>query len=140
MPLSRLDHVNIRAHDLEATRDFYVEVLGLREGARPAFSFPGYWLYLGDQAVVHLIGQRSDRVTTPDSPTGNLDHVAFVGSDMAGLVARLESRGIPMKTRQVPGLAIDQVFVQDPNGITIELNFPTGAAAPLLDGVAAGRA
>ena len=54
MPLRNLNHFLVLAEDLEATRDFYAEILGLQVGERPPFSFPGYWLYLGDQAVVHL--------------------------------------------------------------------------------------
>ena len=54
MPLQNLNHILVLARDLEATRDFYVNVLGLRVGPRPPFKFPGHWLYLGDKAVVHL--------------------------------------------------------------------------------------
>lgn len=127
MPLNSLDHVNIRAHDLKATRDFYVEVLGLEEGYRPPFDFAGYWLYLGGRAVVHLMGPREDRETSPDDDTGNFDHVAFLCSDIDEFAGRLEAMGVPMRLRRVPGAAIHQIFVADPNGVTIELNFPTGA-------------
>jgi glyoxylase I family protein len=40
-----LDHATLRTHDLEGTRAFLAAVLGLKPGYRPAFSFPGYWLY-----------------------------------------------------------------------------------------------
>jgi len=56
MALLSLNHVTIRPHDIEATRDFCVDIVGLREGARPPFGFPGYWLYAGDVPVIHLVG------------------------------------------------------------------------------------
>jgi hypothetical protein len=37
---------------------------------------------------------------------------------------RLGARGIPFRERRVPGMALDQIFLEDPNGVTIELNFP----------------
>jgi catechol 2,3-dioxygenase-like lactoylglutathione lyase family enzyme len=55
MPLTQLNHVTVRTNDLEGTRDFYSEVLGLKDGSRPPLAFPGYWLYCGEQAVVHLV-------------------------------------------------------------------------------------
>jgi catechol 2,3-dioxygenase-like lactoylglutathione lyase family enzyme len=60
MPIGRLDHYSIRTLDIEASRRFYTEVMGFEEGFRPAFDFPGIWLYNGSHAgsygVVHIIG------------------------------------------------------------------------------------
>ncbi len=131
MPLENLNHFLILAKDLEATRDFYVEVLGLRVGERPPFPFPGYWIYLGDQAVVHLaklqaeaeqrdyLGERG-----PSADTGALDHIAFEASGLKQMIAELEERGIAARHRRVPDAGLYQLFIQDPNGLTIELNYP----------------
>ncbi len=119
MPLQNLNHLLVLARDLEATRDFYVNVLGLRVGPRPPFKFPGYWLYLGDQAVVHLAGQDSD---SEDAGTGPIDHVAFEATGLKEMVTRLEEQAITLRHRKVPDLGLHQVFIQDPNGVTIELN------------------
>ena len=54
MSIARLDHYLVLAEDLEATRDFYTEVLGLEVGPRPPFGFVGYWLYAAGHACVHL--------------------------------------------------------------------------------------
>jgi catechol 2,3-dioxygenase-like lactoylglutathione lyase family enzyme len=35
MPLTQLNHVTVRTDDLEGTRDFYQDVLGLKDGPRP---------------------------------------------------------------------------------------------------------
>ena len=86
MPLENLNHYLVVTDDLEATRAFYADVLGLRVGDRPPFPFPGLWLYLGDQAVVH-VAQRDEsrgRTTgTADAPTGSVDHIAFAGTGHA---------------------------------------------------------
>ena len=134
MPLTSLEHCAIRTVKLEETKDFYTEALGLRIGDRPDFPFPGYWLYLGDTAVVHLVG------IDPDDPqglidtlgdvdidsldgTGSFDHVAFNASDAPELLDRLRRLGIPLRERQVPNLNLFQIFIEDPNGVTIEVNY-----------------
>jgi len=130
MPLRNLNHVLVLADDLEATRDFYAEVLGLEVGERPPFAFPGYWLYLGNRAVIHLASK--DRGGTGEGAsadgTGAIDHIAFEATGLADMTARLEARGIPARQREVPGLGLRQLFVQDPNGVTIELNYPASEA------------
>jgi catechol 2,3-dioxygenase-like lactoylglutathione lyase family enzyme len=127
VPLRNLNHFLILARDLEATRDFYVDVLGLSVGPRPPFKFPGYWLYLGERAVVHLAakgGAGARPGAEAGSATGAIDHVAFEASGLADMVARLDRHGIARRHRKVPGQGLHQVFVQDPDGVTIELNYP----------------
>ena len=84
MPLENLNHVLVLTRDLEATRDFYVDVLGLEDGYRPPFPFSGHWIYLGDRAVVHVAENRGYldarnqvRDGSADSATGSIDHIAF---------------------------------------------------------------
>ena len=87
MPIETLQHVNIRCADARASRDFYVGVIGLKEGYRPPFDFPGHWLYLGEIAVIHLVQKPPAEARRPGS--GEIDHVAFGGSDLSGMRARL---------------------------------------------------
>lgn len=121
MGLERMDHYTVRTTQLERTRDFYVDVLGLVDGDRPAFTFPGNWLYLGEFPVIHLIGLDPD--TESPEGSGAVDHIAFRAADLAGMHARLADLGVDFRDRQVPGQGLKQVFVEDPNGIVIELNF-----------------
>jgi catechol 2,3-dioxygenase-like lactoylglutathione lyase family enzyme len=114
-----VDHINIATPRLAATRDFYVQVLGLREGPRPAFAVEGYWLYAGGAPVVHL--QVAAEPVAP-SRTGALNHAAFLVADFDGLVARLERHGTPCRLTQVPGTGVRQAFFEDPNGVRLELN------------------
>lgn len=135
MPLARLDHYSIRTFKLEETRRFYASVMGLEEGARPPFPFPGAWMYQDGQAVVHIVGidpndpsglkaYLGDKGLDGATGTGTIDHVAFTATGLAGMHARLREHGLEWRDRTVPSLGLHQVFVEDPNGVTIELNYP----------------
>ena len=119
MAITALNHVNIVTGDLEATRKFYSDVIGLIDGDRPSFQFPGAWLYCGDEAVIHLVGVDDQ----PDEGTGTIDHVAFEAKGIGDMIELLEGSGVPFHVRDVPGREIRQVFLHDPNGVKIELNF-----------------
>ena len=54
MPLSHMEHFLLQTEDIEATKDWYVKILGFRVGPAPDFKFPVYWLYLGDRDVLHI--------------------------------------------------------------------------------------
>lgn len=127
MPLHGLHHYTLRPVDLEATKDFYVDLLGLEVGYRPPLAFPGYWLYTGGEPTVHLIGPReseSGRAPREAGETGLLDHVAFSCTGLAAMKARLAERGIRYEERVVPRDGQIQLFLRDPNGVNVELNYP----------------
>lgn len=117
-----LDHVNVRCSDLSATKAFFEIIVGLQEGARPDFPFPGHWLYSGDQAVVHLVEQR---LSGEPGGKGTVDHFAFGGGDYAVQKAAIEKAGWPFKESDVPGLGMRQIFVTGPDDVVVELQFRT---------------
>lgn len=134
-----LGHYSIRTPDLEASRHFYTEVLGLRVGYRPPFDFPGLWLYCGEDesshGLVHLIGEDAHaeaylggRKAMHGDGTGNFDHVAFRTTGWVTLRRRCEAQGVRYVERTVPALGLHQVFLRDPSGITIEMNYPAHEA------------
>ena len=134
MSIDKLDHVSIRTADVAATQVFYTELLGFEVGPRPPFTFPGVWLYRNGSPLVHVIGiDPNDKAGLADylgareasAGTGSIDHVAFLGHDVAQMRAHLQSRGIAFRERKVPNLNLAQIFVEDPNGVTVELNFPS---------------
>ena len=136
MPLENLNHVLVLTRDLEATRGFYVDVLGLEDGYRPPFAFDGHWIYLGERAVIHVAENRGyldqrDRAQngSADNATGSIDHIAFEATGLKDMIATLERHDIAARHRKVPHLDLHQVFVHDPNGIRIELNFPAHEGA-----------
>ncbi len=124
MPLTQLNHVTVRTTDLDGTRDFYSDVLGLKEGPRPPLAFPGYWLYCGEQAVVHLVPPSGQIGAGEGDATGNFDHVAFVAEDFDEMRERFRRLGLRFRENEVPGIRLRQLFVQDPNKVMIEINFP----------------
>ena len=124
MSVGVLDHFNIRTRNLGATVRFYEDVLGLEKGPRPNFAFPGAWMYSEGRAVVHLVDiSPTDEAQKPDS--GVVHHVAFVSRDFKGMKQRLQGKGIEFESREVPGGDLWQIFVRDPNGVMIELNYET---------------
>ena len=136
-----LDHFNIRTRKLTDTVRFYESVLGLEKGPRPDFAFPGAWMYSEGKAVVHLVDiSATNEPQKPDS--GVVHHVAFVSTGFDGMSQRLKSRGMPFEARQVPGGELWQIFVNDPNGVMIELNYEAakeeaGVAPERMDDVGA---
>ena len=128
MPAQSLNHYTIKVRDLERTKDFYQEIVGLKVGDRPPLPFPGYWLYCGDVPTVHLIGHRAEDPAINDAssdpaPTGRLDHIAFTCDDLKQMRSNLESHGIKFDERVLPRLNMTQLFYLDPDGISVECNF-----------------
>jgi catechol 2,3-dioxygenase-like lactoylglutathione lyase family enzyme len=125
VPIDQLQHINTRSADVEATKEFYVTILGLRVGPRPPFASTGYWLYLGDHPIVHLVQRPLGDV--PKSGSGNLDHIAFRAVDLEATRVALNAAGLPYREQVVPRDGTVQIFVHDPDGIQVELNFEKSA-------------
>lgn len=124
MSVGVLDHYNIRTGQLDDTVRFYENVLGLQNGQRPNFSFPGAWMYSEGRAVVHIVDiSGTDEPQKPDS--GVVHHVAFVSRGFNAMKQRLQAKGVPFDAVEVPGGALWQIFIRDPNGVLIELNYET---------------
>jgi len=126
MPISAMNHFTVLTKDLAATIAFYVDLLGLTEGFRPDFDFPGAWLYAGGHAILHVVAGRG----LPADPRGVIDHMAFSAHDLRGVAAVLTGRGIAYDLRRVPSTGAWQLFCIDPNGARVELDFEPGEAAP----------
>ena len=132
MPLLRIEHYLVLSDDIDDTRDFYRDVLGLRDGFRPDLGFPGYWLYAGDVPCIHIAEWKSYAVWTKEvgipistraPSTGAVDHIAFNASDFDEVRARLVKRGVEVSENLLDEIGLRQIFIHDPNGVPIELNF-----------------
>src|SRR5207245_9943066 len=124
MGLGGLQHYTIEPSDLERTKDFYCDVLGLENGDRPPLDFPGYWLYSGGTATVHLMGTRKPRegiavrgTEKKYEDTGRLDHIAFAATDVEDMGKRLQSKGGIFRKRRVPRDGERHCFLHDRHGI-----------------------
>ena len=132
MPLTDLNHYFVRANDLERTKEFYVNVLGFEVMPRPNFPFPGYWLGINGKIQVHMgpagipnqdlyyLGTQKNAAT---DNSGVVDHIAFLASEPEKFVQRFQSMGVAYRPRSLPESDLFQLFIKDPNGLTIELNF-----------------
>jgi catechol 2,3-dioxygenase-like lactoylglutathione lyase family enzyme len=118
MAIHGMNHFNVLTDKLDATRAFYVGVLGFTEGPRPPLGFDGAWLYAGGEPILHVSEGK-----LPEDPAGVLDHLAFSASDLEGTVAKLKAKGIPYTLRQQVGTRIWQIFCHDPCGAKVELDF-----------------
>jgi catechol 2,3-dioxygenase-like lactoylglutathione lyase family enzyme len=138
MPLLHLQHFLIQTADLEKTKDWYVDVLGMRVGPHPDFKFPVYWLYLEDVDVLHLTEGGKNvsenrmkylgQLSTAIEGSGVVDHVAFRATGLLDLIKHLQRKGIDFKERRVNGQGLYQLFLVDPNGVKVELNFEAAEA------------
>jgi catechol 2,3-dioxygenase-like lactoylglutathione lyase family enzyme len=139
MPLTHIEHFLVAADDIDATRDWYARVLGMKSGPHPDFGFPVHWMYLGERDVVHIgpsaksagdiqkqyLG-RTSRGT--GQGTGAIDHLAFRATGLREMLLHLRKQGISFSQRRANGQALFQLFFYDPNGIKIELNYDAAEA------------
>jgi catechol 2,3-dioxygenase-like lactoylglutathione lyase family enzyme len=132
MPLTELNHYLLVARNLERTKKFYQDVLGMELAERPDFGFPGYWLKLGEDICVHLASQAPNKIRDqfllkkhPKGTigSGSVDHIAFLAKDPTEVRERIQKHRIPMHFRSFPDAKLFQIFLKDPDDVTIELNF-----------------
>ena len=126
--IKKLDHVNIHTANVARLVDWYERVLGMPAGDRPAFPFPGAWLYCGNDAAVHLIGVEKQ----PEHPaTLQLEHFAFTAVGLKDFLARLERERVPYYVRRMPGGGTVLINIHDPDGNHIHVDF----SGPETEGV-----
>lgn len=130
MTITGLEHVLILADDIEQSRDFYA-LVGLRAGERPPLEFPGYWMYAGSIPCLHIAdraayGAHASRlgldVADGQPGAGRVDHIAFTASDFDALRDRLARSGVAAVHNAVPDAGLLQLFIEDPNGVRVEIN------------------
>lgn len=124
MPVSDINHYNLRGsmEQLESLRDWYRDAVGLTVGDRPPFRFRGFWLYANGRPILHL-SEQSTGEAHPIPGSGTFDHVAFTCEDFPGMRERLDRMNIPYRVADVPLTRTRQIFLQDPAGNGVELNF-----------------
>ena len=132
--ISGLLHVAIKTHDLEATRRFYCDVIGLTEAFRPDFGYPGAWLAIPTPigtAIMHIYAGRAALDAKGEIPVGMgaIDHVSLVASGYHAFIARFRNAGVEWREFLVPNTTLWQLFVHDPSGVQLELTFEGRAEA-----------
>jgi catechol 2,3-dioxygenase-like lactoylglutathione lyase family enzyme len=133
MPITDINHYLVVSKNLERSKKFYQEVLGLELAAeRPDFGFPGYWLKAGEAICVHLASQAPNKIRDrfllkkhPKGTTGSgsVDHIAFLARNPREVRERIQKNKVEMHFRSFPDAKLFQIFLKDPDDVTIELNF-----------------
>lgn len=144
MPIRKLDHYNLLTTKLDETVAFYTGILGMKGGVSPRGDRKtGAWIYDGtDTPVVHLqavdpaapevklaevrgrLGEMAERIGADNlAGSGVVEHIAFECDDYDGFIRRFEQAGVYLRKNDVPAMNFRQLFVRDPNGVIIELNF-----------------
>ena len=132
MPITELNHYLLVAKNLEKTKKFYQSVLGLKLAPRPDFGFPGYWLKAGGDICVHLASQAPNRIRDQfllkkhprgTRGSGSVDHIAFLAKKPEDVRRRIQKHRVKMHYRSFPDAKLFQIFLKDPDDVTIELNF-----------------
>ena len=120
MPVNGLNHVNIRTMDIAASAQFYVDILDLEYRQGPGvMGNQSNWLYdRQDNPIIHLRLREAE-----SKSTGPIDHVALDCVGKADILGRLEARGIAFNIFENGRPGITQVFLTDPHGVALELNF-----------------
>jgi catechol-2,3-dioxygenase len=121
------NHYNLRAPRelMDELKAFYCNIVGLEQGRRPDLGSPGYWLYANTQCVLHLSQARPDELRLTHITT-TFDHAAFTCTDRGTMEALLTRNNIAFERGEVAELGIVQLFIKDPAGNGVELNFAEG--------------
>lgn len=141
MTLLHLEHYLVQTVDFQGTVNWYQDILGLGKGPTPNFGFPVQWMYIDERDVLHIthgggkstenrkvyLGQHSDAITG----TGVIDHIGFRCSGLKEMMAHLADKGVEFRQRRVDNQGLYQLFVFDPNGVKVELNFAAAEAEDL---------
>ena len=124
--VTSFDHVTIICADLDATRKFYVDLLGMAEVQRPAFAFPGFWFQIG-HVQIHATQSSSESGQAGWADRGTKEiarghHFAFAVDDVVQALEIVRAHGVPIASelQQRPD-GFKQVYLYDPDGHIVEL-------------------
>lgn len=132
MPVQGLNHINIRTPEYQRTVDFLRDALGFKVLPVSGYTSTEKAAWICDESgndLLHLasadIPYSPSEVLPDEAPRGSgaVHHIAFSCSDYEGMRSRLISLNVVFRENYVERLDIRQIFVQDPIGITFELNF-----------------
>jgi catechol 2,3-dioxygenase-like lactoylglutathione lyase family enzyme len=136
MPAIDIHHVAIKTADLDATVDFYTKILGARKVDRPPMDFPGAWLSLG-ATMIHIYAGQPALGPGGKVPRGSaaVDHVSLAARNFHEMRQTFATSGLDWREFDVPSANLWQLYVHDPSGVLIELNFshavePGGSTGP----------
>lgn len=133
MEAAVLHHVSLPVADVDRSRRFYRDVIGLEEIERPPFDFPGAWFGIGGGQHLHLIGADEDSTFRIDKPLDSRDaHFAIRVESYTQAKEFLESMGysteaddhdaMVLKASPKATAGFPQLYILDPDRHVIEIN------------------
>ena len=141
MSIKRLDHVNFITHDMPKTIEFYCKVIGLIHGQHLSIdTAQSVYFYIPDNdvAILHVGNAKADKKQPKFErlaelekkhdgrfSTGAFDHfcLALDDEDYVIYIDKLEKTHIPYQTYCHEDMPLKQLWLLDPNGVRVELNF-----------------
>ncbi|NJN58690.1 MAG: VOC family protein [Leptolyngbyaceae cyanobacterium SL_5_9] len=126
MKIERLDHLVLTVADIQATCDFYTQVLGM-EVVR--FGDRRYALQVGQQKInLHQAGQEFEPKAIRPTP-GSADLCLVTATPLTEVMVHLQSCGVEIEQGIVPRTgavgAIASLYIRDPDGNLLEIsNYP----------------
>jgi len=128
MRVNRIDHFNLRTRQLEETCSFYERMLQLRRGRAAGMDQArNAWMYdEQNNPIIHINMPADDETELPGGNTGKLHHVALDCQGYDEMMKRIADLGVYHETNFIDEIGLRQVFLYDPNGVRLELNFQAG--------------
>ena len=125
MRVNRIDHINLRTSLLEETSTFYENLLGLKRGRAAGMDQSrNAWLYDEEgRPIVHVNMPADGERELPGEDTGRVHHIALDCTGYDTMIARLDDLQQAYQSNVIAELGLRQLFVMDPNGLRLELNF-----------------
>ena len=113
LSIVQIDHVSVVITNVERSRRFYRDLLGLREINKPrTFDFVVLWFDLGNQHLHLMLKDQPD--------TRGPRHFALRVADAAAARTYFAARDVRSEeTTPIPGA--DRFFIYDPDGNRIEI-------------------
>lgn len=143
MGIKRLDHVNFITHDMNKTIRFYCDVIGLVVGEHLSIdTTQSVYFYIPGEtiAILHVGNAKTskqqpkfkrladlDEKQSGRFSTGAFDHfcLALDKEDYEPVIEKLTQKFISFQTYCHDDIALKQIWLLDPNGVRVELNFIT---------------
>lgn len=133
MEIGLLHHVTLTVTDIERSKQFYSDILGLKEISRPPFPFPGAWFQIGDSQHLHLIVHDDATFRAPGKGIDTRDvHFAVRVPSHRRAVEFLRAKGYSentdardfhkMEVKPKPTAGYPQIYIIDPDRHVIEIN------------------
>jgi glyoxylase I family protein len=117
-----IHHVSLSVTDLEQAKQFYGEILGLKEINRPNFDFPGAWYKIGDQQLHLILYQDSETLRKNRQVETKDGHFAIRIQDYYQTLAYLKEKGVLVTENTNSKSGFAQLFCTDPDNNLIEFN------------------